>query len=395
MPLWNSSDNPFLCIVIPASTESEILMHAIIALSSYHLSVQPNKLLGDSAESGPNQDSHSVEVLRHKQKVLTLLRENLAKPDVLRDDATLAACMLMQTFEVLFCGTSGWDHWLKGATLLLRLRGKLESDLKDSNSWIRLAKCVVAIETFASTSTRFDLLISEEYWNIYRRIREDYLQSMALGQTLGPNEYSEDEHFEKLIGCPVVVVYSLGRMAMLRQSREEMEVMSSTYNDAEWHSAWSIESIKLEHLLFRWHPRESTPDRTNLTEAFRHAALVFYYRKIRRLDYPHETVQHHVQWTFKHLELISPSSDVAGIALWPTMIAAIEIDEVKNAALTQLAIKRIRGLSKNIRDPLYQNAENALRVLWLRRRNADSWESKMQVDWDELSKEMDWQWCFV
>lgn len=303
----------------------------------------------------------------------------------------------MFVHQVLLSGTSGWDHWLRGATLFIQLRGKLESDLKDSNSWMRLAKCVVAIETFAATSTRFDLLIAEEYWNVYRRLRQDDLQQMAAGQRSGINEHSEDEHFEKLVGCPVVVVYSLGRMVMLIQSREETEASTgqTTQNDAEWHSTWSIEAIKLEDLLLRWRPTDSQSDKGHLAEAFREAAMVVYFRRIRRLHYFHLTVQYHVQRTFSHLLSLSPTSQIEGIALWPTMMAAIEIDERENIALTETAIERLRGMSRHVRDPLYHNAENALKLLWSRRKGAMSWEQRIAIDWDELSREMGWKWCMV
>lgn len=102
MPLWNSPDNPFLCIVIPASTESEILMHAVIGLSAYHHSVQEESAFCQGQSEAPN----TIKALHHRQRVLNLLQENLTKPDLLRDDATLAACMLMQTLEVCLTHTA-------------------------------------------------------------------------------------------------------------------------------------------------------------------------------------------------------------------------------------------------------------------------------------------------
>lgn len=146
MPLWTTPDNPCSCIVIPASHESPIVMHAVMALSAYHHSLETS--------SNVDQDrcSDSAKALWHKQRVLLLLQETLNKPEVLRDDATLAACMLLQTFEVstseetseetktisnltkrvLLSGTSGWDHWLKGAMLFIQMRERLEYDLYDN-----------------------------------------------------------------------------------------------------------------------------------------------------------------------------------------------------------------------------------------------------------------------
>ena len=277
--------------------------------------------------------------------------------------------------------------------MFVKMRGKLENDLKDSNSWMRFAKCVVAIETFAATSARFDLLISGEYWNVYRRLRQDDLRNIASGQRAQMKEYSEDEHFEKLIGCPVVVIYSLGRMVMLQQSREEME--GSSIVDPEWYNTWAIETIKLEDLLLRWKPCSSNSDKMHLAESFRHASLIFYFRNLRRLPYIHETVQHHVQATFDHLQGLTFSSQLEGIALWPTMIAAIEIDERDAPELMIAAIDRIRIMRRQKRDLLYQNAERALKLLWERRSKVETWEERVAVDWHQLSQEMGWKWCMV
>lgn len=100
MPLWTTPDNPCLCIVIPASYESPIVMHAVMALSAYHHSLESSSAISPGASPNHSRNNNSFKALWHKQKVLLLLQETLGKPDVLRDDATLAACMLMQTFEV-------------------------------------------------------------------------------------------------------------------------------------------------------------------------------------------------------------------------------------------------------------------------------------------------------
>lgn len=101
MPLWTTPDNPFICIVVPASMNSPILMNAIIAISAYHYDI--NETLDSEAQKKARKDGDAgVVALRHKQKVLSLLRKNIFEPEVLRDPATLAACMLMQTFEVNF-----------------------------------------------------------------------------------------------------------------------------------------------------------------------------------------------------------------------------------------------------------------------------------------------------
>lgn len=258
---------------------------------------------------------------------------------------------------------------------------------------MRLAKCIVTIETFAATSSPLELLVSEEYWNIFRRLREDELRKIAAGEYSQTQEFSEDQHFEKQVGCPAVVVYALGRIVMLIESRKEVE--ETGMDDHEWHSAWAIEALKLEELLLRWKPRGQGEDRAHLAEAFQHASLTFYFRKLRRLPYPHSTVQYHVQLTFDHLIALSQSCQLEGIALWPTMIAAIEIDEREDHRLMDIAIDRIRSMRRQQGDRLYDNAEIALKLVWSRRRDAPTWEERVSIDWDDLSREMGWRWCFV
>jgi hypothetical protein len=299
--------------------------------------------------------------------------------------------MLMQTFEVLCSGTSGWDHWLRGATLFVQMRGQLEHDLKDSNNWMRLAKCVVAVETFAATSAGFELTISGDYWNIYRKLREDDLKRITRGEHT--EDFAEDQHFEKLVGCPAVVVYALGRMQMLVQARDEVEQLQQ--DDQEWQEAWDMEVSKLEDLLLRWRQNSPDSDRVHLAEAFRYAALIFHARRLRRFPHVHATCQFRVQATFDHLFSLTHSSQLEGIALYPTLIAALEIDEAQNEGLQRAALSRIRVMKREKADPLYDNAEKLLHLVWSRRAFANSYEEKIAIDWQDISQDMNWTWCMV
>jgi hypothetical protein len=303
-------------------------------------------------QTGRRESTTGVTALRYKQKVLSLLRENLAKPDVLQDPATLAACMLMQTFEVLCSGTSGWDHWLKGATLFVQMRGQLDIDLRSSSSWIRLIKSVVAVETFAATSADLDMVISTKYWEIYRRQRQESLDDLRLSNRA--SDFGEDQHFEQLIGCPACVVYALGQMVV--KIRERRIAVGENTLSFEWLNVWNQETTKLEDLLLRWKSTNPDPDRVRLTESFRHAALVYYCHHVRSLPYTHSSLQFHVRKTFEHLLSLRSASQLEGIALWPTMIAAIDIDEQANNDLTETAFERIRLMALQKKDPLYQHA---------------------------------------
>lgn len=267
------------------------------------------------------------------------------------------------------------------------MRGQLEIDLRSSNSWIRLIKSVVAVETFAGTSADLDMVVSTKYWEIYRRQRE-------AERSAGSNsDFGEDQHFEQLIGCPAVVVYALGQMLVAIRARREAD--EERVISLEWLTRWNVDTAKLEDLLLRWKPTNPNGDRVHLTESFRHASLVYYCHHVRCLPFTHTSLQFHVKKTFEHLLALGTASQLEGIALWPTMMAAIDIDEQKSPELMDIAIERIRLMASQKRDPLYKHAEEALNMIWNRRISASSPEERLAVKWEDLNYEMDWKWCMV
>lgn len=273
------------------------------------------------------------------------------------------------------------------------MRGQLEIDLRSSNSWIRLIKSVVAVETFAATSAGLDMVVSTKYWDTYRRQKEESLKALRSGKFTENTDLGEDEHFVQVIGCPAVIVYALGQIVSSIRDRQRAE--HAGVCSAHWLESWQNETAKLEDLITRWKPCNEDMDRVHLMEAFRHAALVYYCHHIHGLSYTHATLQRHVRKTFEHLMSLRPGSQLEGIALWPTMIAAIDIDEQNNPDLMDIAIELIRLMAEQKKDPLYIHAERALQLLWNRRLAARSLEHRTPINWEELSKEMDWKWCMV
>jgi hypothetical protein len=273
------------------------------------------------------------------------------------------------------------------------MRGQLEIDLRSSNSWIRLIKSVVAVETFAGTSADLDMVVSTKYWEIYRRQREQNLKELGTEGAMGTSDFGEDPHFEQLIGCPAVVVYALGQMLVAIRARREADEARTM--SLEWLTKWNNDTAKLEDLLLRWKPSSPNSDRVHLTESFRHASLVYYCHHVRCLPYTHTSLQFHVKKTFEHLLALGSASQLEGIALWPTMMAAIDIDEQKSPELMEITIERIRLMASQKKDPLYKHAEEALNMIWHRRMNASCLEERLAVKWEDLNYEMNWKWCMV
>jgi hypothetical protein len=85
---WTAVDNPYLSFALPASMESDILRHAIYALSA-----------SQAAPISANPKLDSFKALWHKQNVIHLLRNSIVNCGPM-NSASLVACYIMLLFEV-------------------------------------------------------------------------------------------------------------------------------------------------------------------------------------------------------------------------------------------------------------------------------------------------------
>jgi hypothetical protein len=82
----DSEDNPFQEKLVPLTTSSPALLHAMIALSAAHLS--------------RSQKQHELTAAHHYSLALRALNSTLSDPAIARSDSTLGACLLLCVFEV-------------------------------------------------------------------------------------------------------------------------------------------------------------------------------------------------------------------------------------------------------------------------------------------------------
>lgn len=139
------------------------------------------------------------------------------------------------------------------------------------------------------------MTVSRVYWSAY-------LGDWTVHYRAGPEAKiinklcDQDPFFEKNTGYPTVVLFALN----------EIEHCPSASRSEKGDDRLVFDM--LEDLLVRWTP-SSTADSalTNVSEAFRYAALVHYARKARKLSHRHATVQQYVVQCLKHIDQIDYS----------------------------------------------------------------------------------------
>ncbi|OJJ04460.1 hypothetical protein ASPVEDRAFT_85852 [Aspergillus versicolor CBS 583.65] len=379
-PLWGTFDNPFVSLVFPAVVESPILLHSLIALS-----------ISQFPGHGLHESTLSYQSLWHKNKAISLFRRQLSEPSSI-SIASVFTCIFMQTIEVLGSGTGSWSEWLTGAILMIETGQRLLLHGTDNcDQWLTLTKCVVAMDTFAAITTQHAPLMSTRYWNAWLQVQDTLPrpQSRLPLDLVMIHELSQDNTFEKLLGCPTAVMYTLGKMAeILRQQ----EITDLPEHQAQTTSLSRIYS--LEEILLRWQPDEHAVNyHYHITEAFRHSALICFHRKIRRLPYTHPTVQYYVKETLTHL-VAAGAAHYITITIWPLMIAAMEIDEQDAAYLKDVVRGHFSEIHDLQRNALFQNSETFLELLWQERENAQTWEQRVRIEWGSFALENGWRWCF-
>ena len=103
-------------------------------------------------------------------------------------------------------------------------------------------------------------------------------------------------------------------------------------------------------------------------QAFRHAALVFYSREIRKLPYYHGLVQHHVLLSIDFIKQLGLECHGV-VATWPLMIAGLELDEIEHPEVAASVIDLLLPTTWNRQlHPMNQDASDLLNIVWSRRR---------------------------
>ncbi|RSL49566.1 hypothetical protein CEP51_015467 [Fusarium floridanum] len=373
-PLWLTVDNPFISTAIPASMDSPILQHALFALTAYWAS-----------RSSSSRPKDAVRTLWHKQKVLVLFRESLAAGDC-ASLPNLLACLFIQTIEIVDSGIGDWALWLQGVIMMLQGRDRLEADIVEASDWQVFTKCAVAMETMAAVSSGRTISISRAYWRAF--LGDKSTRYRTCGEEMAVHQLcSQDLFFEKILGCPTVVLFVLCEIEHHASAVSDGRTRARGDDDYRLFNAW-------EDLLLRWTPTTSNDDMSiNISEAYRFAALVHYARKIRKLPYRHASVQQYVAQALYHIQHFDYRRTSVNV-IWPLMIASLELDAVERPDLKQSVLDILTNLGPDLTKlSLFENCAALLKLVWSRRQKSDL-KGEEPLGWRDISEGVGWIWSF-
>ncbi|CAG9981837.1 unnamed protein product [Clonostachys byssicola] len=356
-----------------------ILQHALFALTGYWASRSPSSRAEDS-----------VKALWHKQKVLVLFRESLAAGDC-ASLPNLLACLFIQSIEIVDSGIGDWALWLQGIIMMLQGRDRLEADMVEASDWQVFTKCAVAMETMAAVTSWRPITISSAYWRAFLGDLSVYYHVRRDGEMTVHRLCSQDQFFQKILGCPTIVLFVLCEIERYMASAPcgggSVEGTRADNDSNCRFNAW-------EDLLVRWTPPgDSSETLMSISEAYRNAALVHYSRRVRRLPYRHATVQQYIVRTLHHLKEFDYRMTSVNV-IWPLMIASLELDIFERPELKQRTLEILEDFPPDVnRLVLFENCAELLRLVWDHRRRSEL-RGEEPLDWRDISKEVGWVWSF-
>ena len=236
-------------------------------------------------------------------------------------------------------------------------------------------------ETLSAVSSNSGARLSSKYWKAYLRFLNDPSDNDVLVEDLIQQKCHEDKYFESLRGCPTVVMLVLAEimehlsLGKLGSPTDQMIITERKYQ--RW-----------ETLLLGYYSAELSTPMMHLAESFRYAALVYLMRRIRKLPYTDSAVQGYVYLTLEHVSCLD-SAKPGFNATWPKMMAGLELDELTYPQLASrllLDIQNTHLIRTNLcRDRSHDESEELLLSTWLKRRNCQTWEERIAVDWLDIA----------
>ncbi|SCV33300.1 uncharacterized protein FFB14_04437 [Fusarium fujikuroi] len=241
----SKSNNSFLSDFLPLAMESPALAEALIAYSSGHMS-----------HSDP---SYTTVSLAARSRALCELSATISRPDQTASvtETALSACLILLTSEVCLGSHQSWYNHLVGAKHLIACaQSQADGSLVKGAQALRLT--------------------SEGRWILRNFAYHDILGSVTLGTKplLFPDYLRDITHeFDTYLGVASQILICIGQVTCLD--------LSTTYVEAGIHPSRNYLSV--EHDIESWKCPAGTPSTFQaVAHAYRGAALIYLYRKMRR-----------------------------------------------------------------------------------------------------------------
>lgn len=251
------------------------------------------------------------------------------------------------------------------------------------------------METLASVTANCEVSLSTRYW-------DSYLQCITTDHDPGLSEEdvtfdkcSKDKDFERLSGCPAIVMCVLAEMADHIQRANSKNMPATSTETAYYPTMLDKKRLqRWEELLMRPSSTCDDESRYHLMEAFRHAALVQFTRRVREIPYTSSIVQNHARLALQHIEGLDIGK-LSVVGIWPMMIAGLELDEKDSPQLASALLQKINQTKALGGDEkMFSECESLVKLVWKERKESPTWEERSAVDWLKLSAQRGWTWCF-
>ncbi|KKY19951.1 putative c6 transcription factor [Diplodia seriata] len=358
-------NNCFASVFLPMATESPMLLNAIIAHSSSHLSLRDK--------------SYEVLALQSRSNALSSLASSLSSTD--RDpELDLSCCLVLCSMESILGDTSKWYNHLVGASQIIRATsgtmyedGQLSSDQLAQffntfeGRWLKRNFAYHDALHTVTMNTR--PLISGYYW-----------------------QAADDEAADSYFGLASRIIYVISEISVLNA---DMADASAAFAKEASKSDFSSRAQRLEIELQEWTPPECQDVHLKaMAETYRNAALIHLYRVLRRhlpdlTQALNRKMATPVQGIVEAVEKMPVRCLPETTLLFPLFMAGGETDQAE-----QIRIIRQRMLDiVNYRH--FHNVEVALTVLdelWrLRAGNTTPGNGQRRIDWIDVLARRRWR----
>ncbi|KAF4806900.1 Zinc cluster transcription factor CZF1 [Colletotrichum siamense] len=374
----NLHNNCFLSVLLPMAFECPSLMYALAASSSAHLALQ--------------DDIFQVRALQHRGNAMAELKSSITKGSLTRE-MRLATTLVLCSMESISSGIDDWIHHLSGAAACLN-----ECNNMDTASSID-GQALIGddIKALSQTYEGRWLLRNFAYHDIIMSVSLNCKPHLAGDYWLSSEDYDvADPYF----GHAAEIIHLIGETSHLNQdfsmASQEATLSSNTLSGVSDATALTAglccKARRLETKLQDWKCPSRSQDASLiiLADAYRHAALIYLYRVLRKHITSHpESLESNLSESVTAICKISreiPKGCYAETSMiFPLFMAGGE-------ATSQVEIVTIReGFASLNHRRRFRNVDACVSVLEEVWKCTGAGSGRFKMDWMDIARTRGWK----
>lgn len=335
--------------LLPMAMESQTLFDSVVALASGNLS---------------NFDpTYQVAAIEARSRALRGLSADVSRPFVAIHDyeTALASCLLLSASEAILGLRTGWSEHLTGARSVI-----LSAHHADCRG----------PEAFRGST--------EGEWLLRNFAYHDILGSVTSGRpALIPGEYLEGlgDTIDSYLGVHSQLLVYISQISALKGSGDVL-APGESQPDGDETTDGTTACHQIEQKLRSWQPISSDPVLEATAYAYKSAALIYLYQRMRQIvpmaEAPGSMIPSEVQVVLENIAKIPEDAHPDGILLFPLFMAGGETTNLQDMEIIRSrlrSIDTIRGFRNVLR------AYEVLEEVWQTRANATEHNS---VEWKDI-----------